>query len=372
MAVIIDSVEELGPRVVADISALVARRLREEYLYHFLRHRDDLLRLERSDDSEFSRLLRSQNLHSLEKTWDSVLETLRSDLPKTLDQLFSNFKPEFQTGGLPSALDVTPNPSTSGPMEIPAVPIPTKAAKKPWTRSTFVLGQDKERSNTDIDSRDSVSEHIDKPSRKRGLDLEEAVVRHPKKRAKRKSQTPGHKLTIKRSILLDEAKNGECIFSYNGYSGLYVLRCKQSQCKRVLKQEGPTIFKSHPFKDGLALDHFRNQPHYMHSEPEIFHKFAIQVTAADAERNTEKKDDSRPGSIVLGEDPPMPATSPPKSRDKGKKPETPYRLSLPRTTPTEATALETSETLKELLYRAGLPSNDGLKSPSVATDPNEM
>lgn len=91
--------------IVADIKTIVARRLREEHLDSFVHTRNNLLRLERSSGHETERLLHRQHVRSVDKTWNRVLQTLRSELPNTLDQLISNLQPEFQeAAGLPPSL----------------------------------------------------------------------------------------------------------------------------------------------------------------------------------------------------------------------------------------------------------------------------
>lgn len=77
-------------------------------------------------------------------------------------------------------------------------------------------------------------------------------------------------------MYLQDVKEGECIFSSDDYFGVYILRCNLVKCKKRLKQDGPIIFTSHPFRDGLALEHFAGEGHNIDSEADIFHKFAIR------------------------------------------------------------------------------------------------
>lgn len=190
MATDVESVEELGSAAVADISAFVARRLREEHLYHFIRSRDELLRLERPDDSEIDRLLRSQYLRSLEKTWDGVLQTLRAELPKALDQLFSNFKPEFKGPVEASRLAHEPITSWSLPPEsIEALDVSVAAGpSRSPTLAPIITGGEIEKNTKPeifIDERDSVFDSADETSKKRAFDPEASTTTPPKKKAKR-------------------------------------------------------------------------------------------------------------------------------------------------------------------------------------------
>lgn len=81
---------------------------------------------------------------------------------------------------------------------------------------------------------------------------------------------------IKRNIFLREVEQQECIFSYSEYPGFYVLRCNLVKCKKALDQDEGTIFKSHPFRNGLAEEHFTEEWHDIKSETEIFRRFAIR------------------------------------------------------------------------------------------------
>ncbi|KAI1186477.1 hypothetical protein F5B17DRAFT_431485 [Nemania serpens] len=334
MATDTESAEELGSAAVADISAFVARRFREEHLYHFIRSRDELLRLERPDDSETIRLLRSQYLRSLEKTWDSVLQTLRTELPKALDQLFSNFKPEFRGSVNNSGLAQEPTTLT--------------------VRTTAVDKDIDDKREISIGERDSVFDSADEAYKKRALDPEMPTTTSPEKKTGGHLglvvsdflKTPGYKAPIKRSTSLYKVEDEECIFSRSGYQGVYVLRCDIGRCKMKFGRNGPTIFTSHPFRDRLALDHFDGEVHHINSESEIFWRFAIRgmlfprpnhnqhraiakgqaVMDADTERNLEKKD---PGvGVANSDDVSLRPTNPQKSsnKGKGKEPERPYNL----------------------------------------------
>ncbi|KAI1277491.1 hypothetical protein F5Y07DRAFT_407362 [Xylaria sp. FL0933] len=392
-----ESAAGLGDFVVADISALVARRLREEHLCQFNRTRDDLLRLERKDDSETIRILRRQSLRGLKKTWDSVLQTLRSELPRTLDQLLSELQPEFQIERVPASLsrDITPlSPSAS--IEIPKpfsranAPTPSREADASMPGSPILDSGARGRSvtfapaasaptkneepSTAIETEPPVTDLIDlaeKPPEKRPLAAEGPENPLPKKRAKRTPQTnfktPGPWKPIKRNMFLCEVEEQECIFSYPGHTGFYVLRCNLLKCRKGLGQDEGTVFTSHPFKDGLALKHFAEEWHMIESEPEIFRKFAIRVIDAESERNVDKRDDTQTSDAnALVEDTSPRALPSPKSKAKGKKPERPYSLFVPRTSAAEAStsasASNINETFKESFYRAGpllsTPLND--------------
>ncbi|KAI1171208.1 hypothetical protein F4777DRAFT_566263 [Nemania sp. FL0916] len=294
MTLDIESIEELGPKVVADIGAWVTSRLREEHLYQFIRSRDEILRLERPDDSETIRILRSQYLKSLEKAWNGVLQALRRDLPTTLDQLLENFKPEFQgTSGLsarPNDDDPFDFPSAS--TNVPRAPVITSPNSRSRSPSILTDLETAIRRNAQFtaaaERADSEFGSADERPKKRTLRSEEPTIESPRKKAKRrpKIQTGprGSRAPIKRSILLANVADDECIFSFEDYMGVYVLRCSQAGCKKTLSLDGPLTFKSHPFKDGLALKHFGGKGHHMDSEAQIFRKFATRVIDTSSER----------------------------------------------------------------------------------------
>ncbi|TGJ78257.1 hypothetical protein E0Z10_g10508 [Xylaria hypoxylon] len=395
MSIDADSVEGLGDVVVADINALVARRLREEHLYHFIRSRDELLRLERSDDSETIRLLRRQYLRGLEQTWRAVLQTLRSELPKTLDQLFSKLQPEFQTaGGSPSlSRDNTPVnlPSTSAKTSRPLrthtpEPMPSQASDASGINSPIARNRERspaptpdttvfmkdEELGTGIGAEPLELDSPNKPSEKRALTPEETIT-SPKKKPRRTAQTnfkaPGYSgyKPIKKNMFLSEVEKEECIFSHSGYLGFYVLRCNLLKCRKELGQDEGTIFKSHPFNDRLALEHFGEGCHDIDSEPGIFRKFAIRIIDAESERNVDKKDSQMSDGNLSGEDLTPKPTGTQASKDKGKKPERPYNLYSPRTpaaeASTSASASNINETFKESFYRVGDPTDDNSELP---------
>ncbi|KAI1352974.1 hypothetical protein F5Y01DRAFT_278323 [Xylaria sp. FL0043] len=393
-----ESAAGLGDFVVADISALVARRLREEHLCQFNRTRDDLLRLERNDDSETSRLLRHQSLRNLEKTWASVLQTLRSELPRTLDELFNELQPEFRIEKDPPSRtrDVTPLSPSSASIETPKpfsranAPTPSREADAFMPGSPILDSGARARSVTfapavfapakteeptsAIETEAPVIDMIDsaeKSSEKRPLAAEEPETILPKKRAKRTPQTnfktPGPWKPIKKNMFLCEVEEQECIFSYPGHTGFYVLRCNLLKCRKGLGQDEGTVFTSHPFKDGLALEHFAEEWHMMDSEAEIFRKFAIRVIDAERERNVDKSANTQTSDINASvEDQSSRPPSSPRLKAKDKKPERPYSLFVPRASAAEAStsasASKTNETFKESFYRAGpllsTPLND--------------
>ncbi|KAI0424166.1 hypothetical protein F5Y09DRAFT_325200 [Xylaria sp. FL1042] len=379
------SIEDLGDFVVADINATVARRLREEHLYQFIRTRDDLLRLERNDDSETIRLLRHQSLRGLEKTWGSVLQTLRSELPRTLDQLFSKLQPEFRiTRGSPSssrnntplapssasietpqpfARENTPTPEGAADVSVAGSPIldnDTRGRSVTFAPEVFSVAKIEEPTIV-IETGSPTIESSERSSEKRPLVAEEPESTSPKKRAKRTSQTnfktPGLWKPIKRNMFLCEVEEKECIFSYGGHTGFYVLRCNLLKCRKGLGQDEGTVFTSHPFKDGLALNHFAEEWHMIVSEPEIFRKFAIRVINAESERNVDKDNTHASDCNLPEEDLSSRPTASQGPKDKGKKPQRPHSLFFPRTpaaeASTSASAKNINETFKESFYRAG-------------------
>ncbi|KAI1422868.1 hypothetical protein F5Y12DRAFT_574628 [Xylaria sp. FL1777] len=376
-----ESVAGLGDFVVADINALIAKRLREEHLYHFIRSRDDLLRLERNDDSDTIRLLRHQSLRVLEKTWASVLQTLRSELPRTLDHLFSKLQPEFRIAGdSPSrSRDITPLTPLDASVEVPRLlataytprPMPAQEPEASGADSPVLGNKNRDLFAPDIASvakteelstATEVEPPADKPSEKRPLSPQDLEITSPKKKAKRTPRTEttlysGYK-PIKKNMFLCEVEAQECIFSFSGRLGFYVLRCNQLKCRKGLGQDEGTIFTSHPFKDGLALDHFAKEWHDINSEEEIFRKFAIRVIDAESERNVDKRDNTQTSDDNLSSENLTPRpTAPQGSRAKGKQPERPYNLYSAETpaadASTSASASNINETFKESFYRAG-------------------
>ncbi|KAH8163515.1 hypothetical protein CIB48_g4712 [Xylaria polymorpha] len=365
--------------IVADIKTIVARRLREEHLDSFVHTRNNLLRLERSSGHETERLLHRQHVRSVDKTWNRVLQTLRSELPNTLDQLISNLQPEFQeAAGLPPSLadsksatlpvsaespNVTnytfnPMPAPASGVSMTASPTANRARSVTLAPNTTVFDEDEEQ-NMAMEAETPAFNSTDISSNKRALDPEDPESTSASKKVKKTHQThnriPGFRMPIKRSMYLQDVKEGECIFSSDDYFGVYILRCNLVKCKKRLKQDGPIIFTSHPFRDGLALEHFAGEGHNIDSEADIFHKFAIRVTDASTERNTEKRHDSVFDSSCSEVDLSSPPASPKKSRDKGKKPERPYNLYSPRRP--EASIAESAsqgnETFRDSFYRAG-------------------
>ncbi|KAK5637087.1 hypothetical protein RRF57_012799 [Xylaria bambusicola] len=206
------STKGLEDFVVVDINATVLKRLREEHLYYFIRSRDELLRLERSDDSETTRLLRRQSLRVLEKTWRNVLRTLRSELPKKLDELLSKLQPEFQAkGGSPrcsrgSTPSTPPSPSTEVPRFLARAHTSeplcvqesgaavTDRPASPRKRKNSATVAPEFRVVKDIDEPTIASEEdttidlTNKPTEKRPLTRDEVQSTSPRKKTKKTSQ----------------------------------------------------------------------------------------------------------------------------------------------------------------------------------------
>ncbi|KAI0553652.1 hypothetical protein F4679DRAFT_430962 [Xylaria curta] len=397
----VESLEGVGAVIMADIKTIVAERLREEYLHRFIRLRNVLLLSDRPDDSETMRLLSQPYVRDLEKKWDSTLQTLRSELPTTLDKLFSSLQPEFQeAAGFPtSPLNLASSPlpvakETQHVENYTFEPIPTQAAgvsmkASPTTnraRSVTVAPsttniKEAEKPSTINEAENSVLDLADEPSNKRALDPEEPAITPISKKSKKTPQTQngstGFRMPIKKSMDIRDVKEGECVFNFDNYFGVYVLRCSLVKCKKKLKQDGPIIFTSHPFRDGLAFNHFDGDSHNIESEEEIFRRFAIRVLGTSTERNTEKKGDSVFDSSSSEVDLPSKPLSPKKSRDKGKKPERSYNLYSPRKpeASTSESASRAAETFRESFYRAGplssisdstLPSENNVELPSKA------
>ncbi|KAI1132458.1 hypothetical protein F5Y10DRAFT_231194 [Nemania abortiva] len=341
------SAEGFGATVIADISALVARRLREKHLYSFICSRDALLRLQRPSDPEAIQQFHVRSLRDLEETWHSELQILRSELPKALDQVFDNLKPEFQAMGRSSSPE-NDTPTTMLPelTEAPVASTSINPTPKIRIRPSLLSIKEDERPDPEIKSVDNMPKSVDKHSNKRPSGLISPATSQPQKKTKKTYESP-----IKKTIYGYDLDDEESIFTYGGYSGVYVLRCNQVQCKKRLYQDGPTIFRSHPFENNVALDHFGGAPHKMDSEPEIFRKFAIRVLDADSDRNYKKTNAPKPGSSLLDGDlasqPASQPTSPSKAKDKGKKPEWPYNLSSLRTMAAEASTLAPAANIAE-------------------------
>ncbi|KAI1304498.1 hypothetical protein F5Y03DRAFT_357525 [Xylaria venustula] len=381
------AVKGLGDFVVADIKTLVARRLRGEHLYQFIRARDDLLRPARSDDSETIRLLRDQSLRGLEHTWGIVLETLRSELPGALDQLFSKLQPEFQVGGgspqrsrehtpldpasasteVPKLLARACTPGPPSAQEANVSVLDTTGGRSVTFAPEIISGAEIEEPTPSIEVDNPVTDSLKKEPEKRPLPVEEPEITSPRKRAKKVTQFNANPLIginwkpIKRNMFLCEVEEQECVFSYSGHAGFYVLRCNQLKCRKGLDQDEGTVFTSHPFRDGVALEHFAEEWHEIKSEAEIFRRFAIRVIDAKSERNVDKRDNTQTSDgRISGEDrtPPQPKAPERSTRSKGKKPERPYNVNYPKPSSaaeasTSAAASRPNETFKESFYRAG-------------------
>ncbi|KAI1736861.1 hypothetical protein F4680DRAFT_430362 [Xylaria scruposa] len=376
-----EPLEGVGAVIMADIKTIVAERLREEYLHRFIRLRNVLLFSDRSDDSKTMRLLSQPYVSDLEKKWDNTLQTLRSELPKTLDKLFDNLQPEFQeAAGFPTSplnLASSPLPVSKETRHIENYtfePIPAQApdvsvntnpttnhARSVTVAPSTTVAKEAEKPSAVNETENVVIDLADEPSNKRALDPEEPADTPTSKKSKKTPQTQngstGFRMPIKKSMDIRDVKEGECVFSFDNYFGVYVLRCSLVKCKKKLKQDGPIIFTSHPFRDGLAFNHFDGDSHNIESEEEIFRRFAIRVLGTSTERNTEKKGDSifdsSSSEIDLPSKPKPP--SPKKSRDKGKKPERPYSLHSPHKpeASTSESASRATETFRESFYRAG-------------------
>ncbi|KAI0470292.1 hypothetical protein F4859DRAFT_486320 [Xylaria cf. heliscus] len=293
-------IEGVGAVIVADIKTMVAKRLREEYLHKFVRLRNELLQLDRPDDSETMRLLRRPYLQDVEKQWDRALQTLRSELPTALDQLFRDLQSEFQEAtGLPvssaeprttalpvstetrGAINRTPEPKSAPALGVSKTTSPTSNRARSVTLApNAAVVEEGEAQSTAIERSTPVLDSTNERSNKRVLDPEEPDLTIISKKAKKTPQThnktTSFRFPIKRSLLLRDVKEGECIFSHDGYSGVYILRCSLVKCKKRLKQDGPITFTSHPFRDGLAFEHFDGEGHSIESEEEIFRRFAIR------------------------------------------------------------------------------------------------
>lgn len=205
-----DSTDGLEDFVVGDITTAIAVRLRQEHLYHFIRSRDDLLRLERDDDSETIRILRRQSLRGLEKTWNSILRALRDNLPMMLDQLLDKLQPEFQATGSSPSRSFRVTPSTPAPVSVD-FPRPVSRVLSPRVLRSLeseasVAGSSMLSSGRDgsatigpefcaanevegispvTGTEPVVIDLANKPTEKRPLPRDEAESRSPKKKAKR-------------------------------------------------------------------------------------------------------------------------------------------------------------------------------------------
>ncbi|ORY58740.1 uncharacterized protein BCR38DRAFT_527287 [Pseudomassariella vexata] len=77
-------------------------------------------------------------------------------------------------------------------------------------------------------------------------------------------------------IRMEDTRPGEFAFRYEGYTGVYFLRCNLQKCKDV---EGDVVyFTEHPFRrfDERAGKHFMNG-HNVTTKDEIFRRFAHRV-----------------------------------------------------------------------------------------------
>jgi hypothetical protein len=194
------SVDVLVASAVADISTLVGRSLLERHLDDFIRSRDALIRL--MGDCDTLHMLHRQSLRDLEDTWDSLFQNLRSELPKTLDELLNKLQKEFRqaedssTGSLPTAPLTPPSATTEVPRfhltnqapEESDATITTKPTsnnrERSATLSADLAAVEKDKSST---AAGPSSIEAGNPTLKRGLNTE-GPLPIAKKKAKRTPQ----------------------------------------------------------------------------------------------------------------------------------------------------------------------------------------
>ncbi|KAI0200336.1 hypothetical protein F4808DRAFT_429471 [Astrocystis sublimbata] len=389
--------EGVGLSIVTDIEAIISTRLRNGQAPDLDRLKNAISLLDLPSDSNTIRLLRQTYLQDLKKKRNATLRSLRSELRITLDQLFNKLEAD-----LDEAADQSISPSilvstAQSEMTMPPTaanssdPKPAPASSKPLTttptadgvrsvistKNTAMMG---ESGQTSTAFKAVNSEAL----QKRALDPEQSVtapVSKKTKTAQTGSKTSSSELRPKSSKHFADVKEDECIFRYENFTGLYILRCNNAKCKRTLKQDGPVIFTSHPFRNGLALDHFDGQPHNIDSEEVVFRRFAFRIVDAANERNTEERldidlifDSSCSDSDMSS----IPAR-PNKSKDKGKRPDTQYDLQSPHAaeaSSSNSASTKTSETFRQSFYRAGhdpsipdptVPSGDSAESLTVTS-----
>ncbi|KAI8632206.1 hypothetical protein F5Y19DRAFT_419934 [Xylariaceae sp. FL1651] len=378
-----DPSEGLGARAMVELNNVIGCTLREKYLDPLNRQRDDLLRPQYPDDSGTTRYLRAKQLRVVEETWDSLIRTLQSELPRMLDTLLNELQEEFRKAGnsttrLQYTAPLTP-PTTSkeltqttnqiiDPIRAPASFMPTRPIVNDREHSVTPpifadIENDQEPATITCpgvtEAGSPVSHPPACPSMKRPSNSEEASS-NPKKKAKRTPQTRrpnANEAPTKEPVSLRDCQvdKGECIYRYGDHPGYYNLRCNASRCKNRLGRDEPIYFTSHPFRNGLAMEHFGGEGHAIKTEKEIFRKYARKVIDAKREYNVEKiKGQGVPGSIIVPSKPNLasPPKSPSISRDKGKQPERVINLNQPWTTAGEKkhTKASTSTSTSKFQY----------------------
>ncbi|KAI1324191.1 hypothetical protein F5Y16DRAFT_381820 [Xylariaceae sp. FL0255] len=313
------STEILAAGAIADISNVIETRLREKHLKEIIDEKDKLLRSARPGDSDVTRALRRRKLEAVEELWAEIMQNLELELPKALDLLFEDLKREYEQPSSRRRNSITPltPPTTSR-----GLPILTNQAATFRERS--LTPQELYVGDVETSMTEAGSPRPPQSPNKRTLDSTElASPCNTKKKAKRTPHSaqkiPENDTTPNRTIYVRDCllNKGECIFKYGDHTGYYVLRCNYNKCKERLKIEGgPIFFQSHPFEDGVAMEHFGGEGHNIRTEQEVFRKFARRVSDANKEHNVEKTmSPRRDGERSVPISPP-----PINNRDKGKQP----------------------------------------------------
>ncbi|KAI1323918.1 hypothetical protein F5Y16DRAFT_327901 [Xylariaceae sp. FL0255] len=363
---------------VNNISHHVKTELRTKHLENYVRMKNEILHFERPEDPDAYRFLRHDLLRNLEGRWNDFLQLLQAKLPDAIDRALEDVKQDFYNASgnanyTNAVLEPSPLPLGDSSQDRPRAPIAPMSnyntpensqqvtAKSPQTPKS--PGGKRKNSTVVAGSGEPQTDRHEKggSSPKRPVDPE-TPEESPKKKAKRtiavhNQKTSSHTGPKIKEVSQRDLENGEFKFKYEGYEGFYVLRCNQARCKKQAGRDGPIIFKSDPFKTGLAKNHFSNKSHAnAESESAIFSKYALRVTdMSDREANN-----SVPISIRSVEQtpktPPLP-TNPSPSRSKGKQPVRPFNFFNEPTEPavasTSAAAAKDKVSFADSFYLAG-------------------
>ncbi|KAI0594857.1 hypothetical protein F4775DRAFT_414419 [Biscogniauxia sp. FL1348] len=285
-----DLAEGLSERTLANIRLIIGSRLRDEDLRVIKQFRDNSMQM-MGHDSDITRICRQQQQLFWERTWHKHLQTLRRDLPKTINEILDGLEKEFEDRKVPTppALEheqhdstpLTPQ-SASKERSREELPMPEPVAKPaglsvaPMAPMTPMEGVVLEDGNESIRSFTMpITSPVESPS-KRPLDHAESS-KSANKRTKSAEQDNDRLLT------LDELKEFECIFRYPGHEGFYVLRCERDRCRKSCGQD-MIWFDSDPFRWQRAMAHFSIYGHGVKDEAKAFQKYAWRVIDATEER----------------------------------------------------------------------------------------
>ncbi|KAI1333578.1 hypothetical protein F5Y15DRAFT_341347 [Xylariaceae sp. FL0016] len=313
--------------------------------------------LQMPNDTPISRKLRAQSLRLLVTDWQNFIDTLQRDLPQTIKAILSGLRDEIriendQLNSPPIQTPLTP-PTVSRELPAPTVPHRSSDLCRTTIPNVYI-----DRSNTmgrsvsppSIDEKGRTDAHQPSSPIKKATEAGSLLARKgpearnkrscddgespnlAKKRAKRSGPSWRSETYNKNS--LSECKQDECIFKGKD-NKYYVIRCTRLSCKDQRVPGVPFIyFQSHPFREGLAMRHFRGKGHGIPTEDEVFNKYSKEVYDAKQEHNVQEGDGQGVSGVGSGENTVAPpADRPVTASKKGK--QTAHSSTLSRTSDTE-------------------------------------